>query len=305
MAKPQKKPKAAPAPISMPTATPGRVRDLVTPEGVDLRLNLASAGERAGALLIDLGIMMLAVIVVSVLALAAGFGALSDKHTRMAEAVGVIWLLGLFLLRNLYFIGFEMSPRAATPGKRMLGLRVASRNGGRLTADAVFARNFMRELEVYLPLGMLFSSGVGVDGWLKLLGVIWCGIFVLFPLFNRDRLRVGDLVAGTWVIKAPRRKLLRDLSDDGVMRLGGFAFSPAQVDAYGVHELHVLEDVLRRGDKRTLGAVADRIRLKIEWTRGGDELDTDFLSAYYAALRRRLEQRLLFGHRRKDKHDKS
>ena len=32
-----------------------------------------------------------------------------------------------------------------------------------------------------------------------LLGIIWTGAFVLFPLFNRDRLRVGDLVAGTMV----------------------------------------------------------------------------------------------------------
>ena len=31
--------------------------------------------------------------------------------------------------------------------------------------------------------------------------------------------------------------------------------------------------------------------------------DGDFLAAYYAALRERLEQRLLFGHRRRDKHD--
>ena len=40
-----------------------------------------------------------------------------------------------------------------------------------------------------------------------LLGIVWCAVFVFFPLFNRDRLRVGDLVAGTWVVKAPQRKL--------------------------------------------------------------------------------------------------
>jgi len=40
---------------------------------------------------------------------------------------------------------------AATPGKRILGIRVAARNGKALTAEAVFARNAMRELEVFLP----------------------------------------------------------------------------------------------------------------------------------------------------------
>jgi len=36
-----------------------------------------------------------------------------------------------------------------------------------------------------------------------------------------------------------------------------------------------------------------------------DETDLAFLSAYYAALRGRLENRLLFGHRRRDKFDKA
>src|SRR3546814_4149078 len=56
-----------------------------------------------------------------------------------------IWMLGGFLLRNFWFIGFEMGQRAATPGKRLMGIRVVARDGGRLTADAVVARNLIRE----------------------------------------------------------------------------------------------------------------------------------------------------------------
>jgi hypothetical protein len=51
--------------------------------------------------------------------------------------------------------------------------------------------------------------------------------------------------------------------------------------------------------------VAARIRLKIGWKASPDESDGDFLAAYYAALRGRLESRLLLGKRRKDKFDKS
>ena len=32
-----------------------------------------------------------------------------------------------------------------------------------------------------------------------LFGVVWAGVFALFPLFNRDHLRVGDLVAGRYL----------------------------------------------------------------------------------------------------------
>ena len=63
-----------------------------------------------------------------------------------------------------------------------------------------------------------------------------------------DHLRAGDLVAGTMVVKAPRRILPPDLARDGVADAGAFLFTDDQLDAYGVHELQVLETVLRSRD---------------------------------------------------------
>jgi hypothetical protein len=178
-------------------------------------------------------------------------------------------------------------------------LRVAARNGGKLTAEAIFARNAMREIEIFLPLSFVFGAGRGVDGWIAVAGFVWSGMFLIFPLFNRDRLRVGDLVAGTWVVHVPRRMLDVDLavaaSDSATV------FTAEALDAYGIKELTGLEDVLRRSDPETMRAVAARIRKKIAFA--GDVPDEEFLRAYYKGLRGRLETRLLFGRRRKDKHD--
>jgi uncharacterized RDD family membrane protein YckC len=210
-----------------------------------------------------------------------------------------------FVLRNFYFIFFEIGRKAATPGKRALGLRVASRDGGRLTADAVLARNFMREVEIGLPLQFLFMGGDQVGAWIALLGLAWSGVFMLFPLFNKDKMRVGDLLAGTWVIKAPKAQLMQDIvSAVTSPELGArFAFTPQQVDAYGIHELHVLEDVLRQSAPVVKQQVAARIRAKVGWDPGTGETDLAFLEAYYAALRKRLEQRMLLGERKSDKYD--
>ena len=60
---------------------------------------------------------------------------------------------------------------------------------------------------------------------------------------------------------------------------------------------------LRQENRQTMRAVAERIAAKIDWTPRPEDNDRDFLSAYYAALRGRLEQRLLMGKRRRDKHD--
>jgi uncharacterized RDD family membrane protein YckC len=281
-------------------------RSLVTPEGVDLKLRIASAGDRAAAFIVDALILIGCLIGLTILAFMAFAAAVRlgvKGFTGELQVIAIIWLLGAFLLRNAWFIAFELGPRAATPGKRAMGIRVAARHGGALTAEAVFARNALREIEVWLPLSFLLSrgGGAGVNGWIVLAGLMWTGVFVFFPLFNRDRLRAGDLVAGTWVVKAPKARLLRDLSVEAAST--GFAFTPAQVQAYGVKELHVLEQVLRAKDRKVMAAVADRIRAKIAWTAAPDESDLAFLGAYYAALRARLEHRLLFGHRRKDKFD--
>lgn len=292
--------------IRRPTGEDRLIRELVTPEGVDLRLQLGDAGQRAGAFLLDAVFIIGGLIALTLAAIGAGIAAGFSDDTRL-EIIVIVWLLGAFLLRNAYFLIFELTPRAATPGKRIMGLRVAARDGGRLTADAVFARNAMRELEVFLPLSVIFARADAgdVEGWMWLLGVVWCALFVFLPLFNRDRLRAGDLVGGTWVVRTPKRKLEQDLADDAAARLKRFAFTPAQLDAYGVKELHVLEDVLRVRHRATLAEVAGRIRRKIGWAAGPDEDDVDFLNAYYAGLRGRLEARLLMGKRRADKHDKS
>lgn len=276
-------------------------REFVTPEGVDLRLKVGAYTERFVALLLDFLILFGGMGVFSLVALAAFAG---TQASWLNEALGVVWLLVTFVGRNFYFFIFEARPGAATPGKRAMGLRVIAADGGPLTSDAVFARNAMREVEVFLPLTFLFSQGQGVDAALVGLGVIWSGVFVLFPLSNRERRRLGDLAAGTMVVKAPRTLLRADLADTERAAAQGIAFTPAQLDAYGIKELHVLEDVIRVNDRRAIAEVAARIRAKIAWDGPGDLADRTFLNAYYAALRGRLESQMLFGRRRRDKFDK-
>ena len=282
-----------------------RIRILVTPEGAALNLRIASAGERAGAFLLDFGLQIILIFLIAfaIASVASGFG------YRGWQIAGAVTMVLVFFIRNFYFIFFELGRKAATPGKRALGLRVAARNGGRLKANAIIARNFMRELEVFLPLsvllGALFSESA-VDGWINLALLLWCGIFMLFPLFNKDKLRVGDLIAGTMVIHAPKVQLLKDIASSTPKDeiAAGYVFSPAQLDIYGIHELHVLEDVLRQSTPEIKRNVANRIAAKIGWTPDPGQTDTGFLETFYAALRKHLEQRMLFGEKKTDKYDR-
>jgi uncharacterized RDD family membrane protein YckC len=274
-------------------------RRLVTPEGVDLGVVLGDAGQRAAAFILDCLVLVGAMIALTLIAVFGVWGV----GEKSLEPVGVVWLLGSFVIRNFYFIIMEMRPRAATFGKRWMGLRVVARDGGRLTGDAVIARNLLREIEVFLPLSMLLAglAEQSVDSLTGWFGFGWTGVFLLFPLLNKDRLRVGDLLAGTWVIRTTRDKLGRDLTTARLVNL--FVFTSVQLDAYGVYELETLEGVLRRGDAKATITVAQAIIDKIGWQTDVTDIE-GFLTAYYTQLRAHLEKRLLLGKRRADKHDR-
>lgn len=277
------------------------IRPLITPEGVDLRIKLADAGTRAAAFLLDFVIIIVTAIVITIVAL---FG-LAGLNGEGAQPLFIVWIILIFFLRNAYFIVFEAGRRAATPGKRMLGIRVASRSGAGLSVDQVIARNLMREIEIFLPLSIILGrSEMGLADTLStIFGLVWALLFALFPLFNRDRMRIGDLLAGTWVVEAPKLALVEDLSQRQNTTARSFRFTQAQLDAYGIAELHKLEEVLRRDDHLALKAVAETIGRKIGMMiEPGDS--RAFLTAYYGELRAQLERKLLLGTRKADKYQR-
>jgi len=274
-------------------------REIVTPEGVTLSVELAEHGERATAFMIDLFFWFC-----GSLLLFLTFMVLVVRGWVSIFAVSILLFIS-FIIRNFYFIHFELAWRGMTPGKRIVGIRVIDRHGGPLLPSAIVARNFTREIEMFIPLGILLSaSGAGPIPWERLMLAIWLLSFVALIFVNRDRMRAGDLIAGTIVIALPRQRLLDDL----VERQASFVFTDRQLRAYGAFELQVLEDLLRRPDgpgvPLILGEVCGKICRKIDWREPVAEADRlRFLRDFYTAQRAFLEREQLFGRRRADKHD--
>jgi uncharacterized RDD family membrane protein YckC len=274
-------------------------RQIVTPEGVPVTVEVADYGERLAAFLIDFVIWTLLTLAIYIPVLS-----LIGRKGGSLIAISIALFLG-FLIRNLYFIYFELAWQGATPGKRIMGLRVIERNGGPLLASAVIARNLTREVEMFLPLGILLAGGRGANGmidWSTLFIAIWLLFFAALPITNRDRMRGGDLIAGTMVISMPRRALLSDLVE-GAMQ---FTFTSQQLQAYGAFELQVLEELLRRPHQadsvQVLDEVCDKICRKIGWTEPVPRRDVvAFLHDFYAAERAYLEREQLYGKARPDK----
>ena len=259
-------------------------RAFITPEGVDLRLELGSAGSRAEAFMIDLVLMVIILVAMTLaimyLVYASGAGAAKGSEQFLA----VLWLIGFFVLRNGWFALFEMGSRGATPGKRLLGLRVVARDGARLTGAAVIARNAMREIEVFLPLSFLGAQAAEglADTFLIIFSLLWSGIFLFFPLFNRDRLRIGDLV-GSIMPRTLRHMLSQPAFDIGNTVTGqrrdherlrepcACIGRPGNLKQRGLlHEIYLVDEQ-DLGPANCNQAVEDRICLFVEAAFGVDQ----------------------------------
>lgn len=283
-----------------------RERLITTPEGITLPFAVASAGDRIGAFFIDLLIIVASTVAVGMLAIMSLFSGMGELGMSVA-------LLFSFFMRNFYFILCELHWGGRTVGKRVVGLRVINRNGGPLSAEAVFARNLTRDLEFFLPLTVLFAPRALLGDspvWAALLASGWLLVFLVFPLFSKDRLRVGDIIGGTLVVRTPASLLLPDLatSTNGeTAGIGRFGFTQEQLDIYGIHELQTLEDLLRRYDEGTLDfavlhQVCEKIKRKIDWPRDRWQVPVlEFLQEFYRAQRARLERKMLFGKRQERK----
>ena len=267
-----------------------------------LHVTLAGRGERFTAVIIDLAIIgaILTAIVAVVIAV------WSDIGGNWAMSLAIVLSFGV---RSFYFMFFELRWQGTTPGKRLLELRVIDRAGGQLRPNAIFARNLMREVELFIPLSLILGGASMME---NLFSLLWIGVLVALPFFNRDRLRGGDIIAGTWVVETPKAELLPDIAETQPKNElnAVIQFTPEQLSIYGVYELQTLEQVMRQDGENsaaTKSTVALTIQGKIGW-QPPDEQPVDpsaFLQAFYAAQRGNLERNVLFGKRRENKFDKN
>ncbi len=155
-----------------------------TPEHVEFSYELAGLGSRFLARTVDTIIKAVGLFVLFAL-LAYLNTALNWVSPDLGEIAGVpvmmlIILSAVPLLSLVYDTGFEITWNGQTPGKRMAGLRAIKVGGGPIGVIEALTRNILRLVDM-LPV-------------LYLLG----GAFVFF---TRGCQRIGDLAAGTIVIK--------------------------------------------------------------------------------------------------------
>ncbi len=152
-------------------SSPARIA-IETPESVRFRYELADVGARALALTID---TLLQYVTIGI-----GFITYNWLSPFIDDVRPVLWGLTLFGIHWFYFVAFELAWSGQTPGKRAVGIRVVRAGGYPVTWLAVLARNLVRVVDS-LPATY--------------------GVALVVSLCDGQRRRLGDLVAGTVVVR--------------------------------------------------------------------------------------------------------
>ncbi len=148
---------------------------IVTPEAVLLEFGVAGLATRILAKLVDLFLLVILIFGLVFVAglLAVEVGGVAGESLLMRIAV----VVGLFVLIVFLPMAVETFTDGSSPGKSMLGLRVVTVDGG--------------------PISFRHAAVRGLIGIVELL----TGLALFVALADSRTQRMGDLAAGTFVIK--------------------------------------------------------------------------------------------------------
>ena len=147
-----------------------------TPEQIELNYSVAGIGSRFYAAMLDTLLLTLIGGIGSFVVVSA-ITELDDIFGNWLAAIGGLVVFALFWG---YYMLFEVTMNGQSPGKRALGLRVIKEDGYPISFADSAIRNLVRIID-FLP---------------------FCyGIAVITMLMNKNWRRLGDLAAGTIVVR--------------------------------------------------------------------------------------------------------
>jgi uncharacterized RDD family membrane protein YckC len=202
--------------------------NIQTPENVVFGYEVAGIGSRFLAAIVDTTLIFIAEFILFFV-LALGFRGMDEISPWIAAVSGLL----AFAILWGYYIFFELAWNGQTPGKHWAKVRVIRTDGMPITLAESVIRNLVRIVD-FLPA----SYGVGV----------------VTMFINEQSRRLGDLAAGTVVVREQTAVTLEALSKPAMIHLHGFRAPTAEESAawplerLTERDVEMAEDFLRRRD---------------------------------------------------------
>jgi uncharacterized RDD family membrane protein YckC len=146
-----------------------------TPENVLLETPVAGPGSRSLAAMVDYLLVTVTILVLLWLISDIPFDTPDNGYLALAFVTLLVFAVFMF-----YHLIFEAIWNGQTPGKRLFKIRVVQANGMPLTATGLIVRNLVRLFD-FLP--------------------AFYGIGIIVMFVSRQSQRLGDMAAGTLVVR--------------------------------------------------------------------------------------------------------
>ena len=185
----------------------------------------------------------------------------------------MLMLLVQMVVEWSYFTFFEVATGGRSPGKRVVGLRVMRDGGLPITLRESLLRNLLRIVDM-LPAQYLIG--------------------LIAMVVSSEGKRLGDLVAGTIVVRTDAPPAPRPLPARDAAAQSAFRFERAQLDKLGAAERALIRQALRRSEEFApaqaapiLARAVDALRARLEYPAIEPADHRDFLLALLHEVRER------------------
>jgi uncharacterized RDD family membrane protein YckC len=202
-----------------------------TPENVAFDYEVAGIGSRFLAALVD----TLLILILQVIVILAVTWVTNSMGVSVSESDLLPWMLALFGLIAFfflwgYYVFFELIWNGQSPGKRWVGLRVIQIDGTPITLTESLIRNLVRLVD-FLP--------------------AYYGVGVVAMFVNQQARRLGDLAAGTLVVRDRETVTLASLAAAPPRQARPVPAGRAEwpIERLTSEEIELAENFLRRRDQ--------------------------------------------------------
>lgn len=227
---------------------------IATAFNIDLEFEIAEFHKRLLAYFIDYSLLIIFLFSMKYL-LYAGFSI--DFEENMGLDILVISLPML-----LYSLLTELWMNGQTVGKKILGIRVISLEGGEPTLGQYILRWMTKFFEWPFLFGYIFFSKEALLAYTFITGLLGIAVVIIIAVTPKSQ-RLGDLAAGTVVVNT-RSKLT--LEDTVFMKVNKTDYKVLFPDVMRLsdRDINTIKSVLTQANKRSSYEMCNRVAIKVK-----------------------------------------
>lgn len=221
---------------------------------IDLEFEIAEFHKRLLAYFIDFGILILYLVMTK-------YMLYNELLLNWDENMGLdILVISLPML--LYSLLTELWMNGQTLGKKIMGIRVISLEGGEPTFGQFILRWITKFFEWPFLFGYIAFSTTNVIGYSFITGLFGIAVVIIISISNKNQ-RLGDMIAGTVVVNAKSALTLADTVFMQIDKTDYKVIFP-EVMRLSDRDINTIKGVLIQAGKRNNYDMCNRVSMKIK-----------------------------------------